>query len=203
MRYYLSLLTAGLLAVAASADGQGQHPWIGMGTGQLVGTETSEGSAPIHLFMAGACSEGRDRRFLHCYFNSVTISKSENGCRLLASAWVEDLKLVTRTATEAVWAATRGPAGVTGTKTTSTLKVRIGDLSRRLALPGPSDQWEYVSRQTFTKPEIFEQFDGKSLKPTTWQGWTPGIRGRADQDVVHKPAECLPDTFIIDAREEP
>ncbi len=163
-------------------------------TGTLVGTETMEGETPTRFFMSGQCSENQD--ILRCHFNQVAIFKSDARCKLLASGWSEDFKRVRRTSTEAVWATTRGPEGLLGALTTTTLTVHIGNLSRTTGggVGGPlspSDDWEYVSRVTFSDPK--NPFDprAKPMKPVTSRAvpsWAPGAVTRA---------ECLPDEIVI------
>lgn len=170
--------------------------WRSMVTPQLVGTEVSEGDPDASFVqLAAECSEASDKRSLRCHFNKVIFSKGKDGCSLVASAWVMDLRLVTRTKTEVVWARTQGPGGRAGGLYTNTLSVQIGETSQKLGgQPGWSDQWEYVQRVSYSNPN--------PLGRGPWTPTTTQVSGPKWPDI--KTARvCLPTRVMVDAQEPP
>jgi hypothetical protein len=193
-RYLLVIVVLLVSATSASAEEISPKPetttWAIVRTGELIGTERAAREPATRFFMAGECREPQGRRSLRCYFNSVAVLKAEGNCRLLATAWIEDLRLVKRTPTEIVWAGTKGPEGLAGAMVTTTLTVRPNpDIQgRTLELPGSSDSWEYESRTSFSVAR-------STGEPVTTRALKPRILGD-----YSRRAPCLPDDIMIDVR---
>ncbi len=86
-------------------------------TAQMWGSDIAEGKVSASVGIAGECMQRADRT-LTCQFNSIGVSQ-DGQC--IVSTWSERLRLVRRTSDIVTWAGTRGPTGLAGVLTTSTL----------------------------------------------------------------------------------
>jgi hypothetical protein len=132
-------------------------------TAQMWGSELAEGKVSATAGIAGECVQRADRT-LTCQFASI--GAGDDG-QCVVSTWTERLRLVHRTSEIVTWAGTRGPTGLAGVLTTSTLTAERSAIANsktdffNTTGPGPFDEWSYKSAQSFSAPLL----GGKTLPP--------------------------------------
>src|SRR5689334_14314840 len=120
---------------------------------QMWGAERSDGKVAANIGIAAECF-GADDRSVTCQFVSISVTK-ENECAV--STWSQKLELVSRTGTAVTWAGVKGPTGLSGVLTSTTLiadRFSMDKDSKRFDTYGPSslDAWRFESIQKASAP---------------------------------------------------
>lgn len=168
MRSSLLLTVIALVSTAALVfdviGSQAQESRL-LRTAQMWGSEVAEGKVSASVGIAGECMQRADRT-LTCQFNSIEVSQ-DGLC--VVSTWSERLRLVRRTSDIVTWAGTRGPTGLAGVLTTSTLTAQRSAIANsktdffNTTGPGAFDGWSYKFTASFSAPSL----GGKTLPPVS------------------------------------
>jgi len=174
----------GLTLVSVSAL-QADEPRL-VRTAQMWGSELAEGKVSHTVGIAGECVRRTDGALTGQF---ASISAGNDG-QCIGSTWSERLHLVRKTSDLVTWAGSRGPDGLAGRMTTTTITAERTPLKTdyfNTIGPTPVDKWSYKSNDSFSAPSL----GGKILPSITTEvksALSPSLRCNSTVIMATSPA---------------
>jgi hypothetical protein len=181
-----TLIVVGLTGLSISALWAAESRLVR--TAQMWGSELAEEKVTATVGIAGECTRRSDGTLI-CQFASI--SASDDG-QCIVSTWSERLHLVHKTPDLVTWGGTRGPEGLAGMMTATTVTAgrapTANSKTDHFSTIGPTafDKWSYKSTASFSAPSL----GGKPLPTTTTDlrsGLPPSLRCKNTTVIASSP----------------